>query len=163
MLVASNTSPISNLAIVNHLDLLRLQFGEVCIPVAVKLELDRLNHPEALQAIGTAFGGGWIKVLAVQDETMVRVLEFTLDRGEAEAIALALETSAGLALLDEREGRMAAERAGLRVAGVLGVLLRSKRDQQIDAVKPVIDALRESARFFVSRNLERRILELAGE
>ena len=54
------------------------------------------------------------------------LLETTLDPGEAEAIALAMEMSADLILLDERDGRIAAERAGLRVTGLLGVLLRAK-------------------------------------
>ena len=34
---------------------------------------------------------------------------------------------------------------------------------QIHAVKPEIEALRERARFFVSPDLERRVLDLAGE
>ncbi|MGC9949414.1 MAG: hypothetical protein ABSF64_23860 [Bryobacteraceae bacterium] len=38
--------------------------------------------------------------------------------------------SADLILLDERDGRNAAEHAGLRVTGVLGVWLRAKNDGQ---------------------------------
>ena len=41
MLVASNTSPISNLAIIGRLSLLRSQFREIWIPVAVQSELDQ--------------------------------------------------------------------------------------------------------------------------
>lgn len=37
-------------------------------------------------------------------------------------IALALELQADLVLLDEREGRHTAQRLGLRVVGVVGVL-----------------------------------------
>jgi predicted nucleic acid-binding protein len=55
---------------------------------------------------------GWVKPQAVQDETVVRLLQATLDPGEAEAIALAAQISANLVLLDERDGRTAAERAG---------------------------------------------------
>jgi hypothetical protein len=43
------------------------------------------------------------------------VVAAALDPGEAGAIALALELSADLILLDERDGRSAAERVGLRV------------------------------------------------
>ncbi len=43
MLVVSNTSPLSNLAIIGQLELLREQIGEVVIPPAVHAELDR--HP----------------------------------------------------------------------------------------------------------------------
>ena len=58
---------------------------------------------------------------------VARLLAADLDPGEAEAIALVLELSADLILLDERDGRSVAERAGLRVTGVIGVLLRAKR------------------------------------
>lgn len=163
MLVASNTSPVCNLAIVGRLHLLRIQFAEVLIPIAVKNELERLSHSEAAHDVERALREQWIKPQAVRDATVVRLLHADLDLGEAEAIALALDVSANLVLLDEREARAAAERAGLRVTGVLGVLLRAKMNGQIQAVKPEIDALRAKARFFVSSNLERRVLELAGE
>jgi uncharacterized protein len=39
MPAVSNTSPILNLAIIRQLDLLRRQFGEVLIPLAVLVEL----------------------------------------------------------------------------------------------------------------------------
>jgi predicted nucleic acid-binding protein len=45
-----------------------------------------------------------------------------LDAGEAEAIAIALEHSANLVLLDERKGRHAARQRGLAVSGTLGVI-----------------------------------------
>ena len=46
--------------------------------------------------------------------------------------------------------RRAAEHAGLRVTGVLGVLLRAKNEGQIERVRPEVEALRTRARFFVS-------------
>jgi len=59
-----------------------------------------------------------------------------LDRGEAESIALALELDAELTLLDEKEGRHAAQRLGLRVIGVAGVLLEAKANGAVDKVRP---------------------------
>jgi predicted nucleic acid-binding protein len=159
----SNTSPICNLAIIGRLNLLQTQFGQIRIPQAVKSELDRLSHADASKGIQQAFREGWIKPHALRDERVARLLEATLDPGEAAAIALALEMSADWILLDERDGRTAAERAGLRVTGLLGVLLRAKKDGQIQAVKPEVEALRTRARFFVSPQVERKILDLAGE
>jgi predicted nucleic acid-binding protein len=58
---------------------------------------------------------------------------------------------------------LAAERAGLRVTGVLGVLLRAKDDGQIQLIKPEIVALRTQARFFLSAQLQEKVLAIAGE
>jgi uncharacterized protein len=66
-------------------------------------------------------------------------------------------------LVDERDGRSAAERAGLRVTGVLGVLLRAKNEGQIQLIKPEVEALRTRARFFLSVRLQEKALEIAGE
>jgi len=66
-------------------------------------------------------------------------------------------------LIDEREGRTLARQLGLPVTGVLGVLLRAKRKQQIEAVKPEIEALRRVARFFIAPALEAAVLADAGE
>ena len=163
MLVASNTSPISNLAIIGRLNLLRSQFGEIWIPGAVRSELNQLSHPAALKEIQQAIQDSWIKPRAIRDDTVARLLTRALDPGEAEAIALALELPADLILLDERDGRSAAERAGFRITGVLGVLLRAKNDGQIPLIKPEVEALRTRARFFVSAQLQKKTLEIAGE
>jgi len=74
-----------------------------------------------------------------------------------------LELSADLILLDERDARSAAQRAGLNVTGVLGLLLRARKDGLIPAVKPELDALRSRAHFFVAQRLEQQIIEIAGE
>ena len=163
MLVASNTSPISNLAIIGRLSILRSQFREIWIPGAVQSELGQLSHPAALKEIQQALQDGWIKPRALREDKVARLRAGALDPGESEAIALALELSADLILLDERDGRNAAERAGLRVTGVLGVLLRAKNDGQIQLLKPEVEALRARAQFFLSARLQEAVLELAGE
>ncbi len=86
-----------------------------------------------------------------------------LHKGEAEAIALAVDLKADTVIIDEQEGRRLATQTGLTVTGVLGVLLRAKLAGQIPAVKPEIRALREYARFFVAPSLEAKVLSSAGE
>src|SRR5688572_11772087 len=163
MLVASDTSPISNLAIIGRLNLLRIQFREIWIPRAVQTELDQLAHAAAVKEIQQALREGWIKARVLRDDTVARLLKVTLDPGEAETIALGLELSAELILLDERDGRGAAERAGLHVTGVLGVLLEAKRTGTIRMLKPEIEILRTKARFFISAHLEQEVLRNARE
>lgn len=163
MLVASDTSPISNLAIIGRMSLLRVQLQEIWIPGAVESELRNLPDRPALAAVEEAFRQGWIKPRRIQSEQILRLLEAGLDRGEAEAIALGVELPADLVLLDERDGRSAAQRIGLRVTGVLGILLRAKQQGQISLLKPELEALRSRARFFLAPQLEQRVLDLAGE
>lgn len=109
MPVVSNTSPILNLAIVDRLVLLRQQFGEVLIPNGVLDELKVGEERPGSQAIREAISTGWIQTQEVSNKPLAQVLKQTLDRGEAEAIALATELKADWTLLDEREGRKVAK------------------------------------------------------
>jgi uncharacterized protein len=98
MPVVSNTSPILNLAIVNQLILLHQQFGVVLIPGAVLDELKISEERPGSQAIREAIASGWIQNRDVGNETLAQLLKQTLDRGEAEAIALAIELKADCSL-----------------------------------------------------------------
>ena len=126
MRAVSNTSPLSNLASIGRLHLLRSQFTEVLIPQAVVRELSAHPDPQALGLIQTAMREQWIKPAAVSDSPLLKLLLLQLHRGEAEAIALASEMQADMVLIDEQEGRQLATQASLSVTGVLGVLLRAK-------------------------------------
>jgi predicted nucleic acid-binding protein len=163
MLVASDTSPISNLAIIGRLDLLEKQFREIWIPNAVESELSKLPYPHALASVQQGLLRGWIKARALQAASLVHVLQTGLGQGEAETIALGLELPADLILLDELAGRAAAARAGLRVTGVLGVLLRAKQQGYIPMLKPELASLRSKARLFIAASLEQEVLRNAGE
>jgi predicted nucleic acid-binding protein len=74
-----------------------------------------------------------------------------------------LELGADLVLLDEREGRHAAQRLELRVAGVVGLLLEAKSRSAVDEVRPHLDALRHKAGFCLSESVYHAALSLAGE
>jgi predicted nucleic acid-binding protein len=55
-----------------------------------------------------------------------------LDRGEHDAILLALRLRADLVIMDEREGVEEARRLGLTVTGIIGVLDRAAERGLID-------------------------------
>ena len=163
MLVVRYTSPVSNLALIGRLDLLRIQLGEVCIPSAVRLELLDLPDLHARAAIERAIEEGWLKSAEVAAPDLLKLLSTTLHPGESGAIALAVQLQAGLVLIDEREARGVAALLGLRVTGVLGVLLRAKREGAVASLRQEIEALRGKARFLVAPQLEHQILREAGE
>ncbi|MFQ5419584.1 MAG: hypothetical protein ACE5EY_04400 [Anaerolineae bacterium] len=109
MPVVSNTSPLLNLSITGHLHLLPQQFERIWIPEAVLAELRLEESLPGSPAIRQAIQDGWLQVKPVQDTVFVQVLARELDRGEAEAIGLAIEMGASRVLLDEREGRRIAK------------------------------------------------------
>ncbi|RME48809.1 MAG: DUF3368 domain-containing protein [Chloroflexi bacterium] len=161
MIVVSNTSPLTNLAAIGQFDLLRYLYEKVHIANGVWNELNAAGkHWPGRNEVATA---DWIEQHAVQNEALVTALRRDLDRGEAETIALALELSADLVLLDEREGRHAARQLGLHVVGVVGVLLEAKHNGFIDLIRPHLDALRQTAGFYLSETLYQHALALAGE
>jgi len=158
MLVVSNTSPLLNLALVDRLSLLHQQFGQIQIPAAVLAELRVSEALPGSRQLQQATSAGWLQVQKVEDRALVQLLEQDLDRGEAEAIALALQLRADWTLLDEREGRRIASRLGLRVTGVLGVLLRAARAGELSSLPEVINELREQAGFRIAPPLLAEIL-----
>lgn len=163
MRVVSNTSPISNLAIVGLLDLLRERYGRVAIPFAVRTELLSLTHPAGRAAVETALRDGWLITEALSVQTIADELRGELDPGEAEAIALAVATSADVLLLDERRARQAARQRGIAVAGVLGELLHAKASGRISSVSIEMGRLKSEARFFIRSDLEAFFRKEAGE
>jgi predicted nucleic acid-binding protein len=64
--------------------------------------------------------------------------------------------------MDERRGRQAATRQGMRIFGVLGVLLQSKRIGEIESVAPVLKLIQFNG-YRVSKALIDETLKLAGE
>ncbi|MFN6528248.1 DUF3368 domain-containing protein [Nostoc sp. ChiSLP03a] len=161
MIVVSDTSPINNLAAINHLHLLQQLYGTVLIPEAVYRELTDPNFPVAGTIEVQTFI--WIQTRPVQDRTLVEALSNELDIGEAEAIALALEMKADQVLIDERRGRMVAARLNLGYTGILGILVEAKSQKLIFAVKPLLDALINQAGFWVAEPLYMRVLQLVDE
>ena len=159
MPVVSNTSPILNLAIIGQLELIRQQFGQVQIPLAVLSELKVLEDRPGSKEIQAAVDTGWIKVQEVSSQLSVQLLQQVLDLGESEAITLAIDLKADRILLDERDGRKIAKSLGLKVTGVLGILLRAKQEGELSSLPDAIDALVKTAGFRIAPELLAKVLE----
>mgnify|MGYP001148757337 CR=1 FL=1 len=161
MIVVSNTSVILNLAAVGQLNLLEQLYGKVVIPEAVFRELLALGSELPLMPQIKSLL--WIETRSVTNCLLVDSLLLELDEGEAEAVVLAMEIQADLLLLDERRGRKAASRWGLKLIGLLGILIEAKRRGFIGAVRPILDDLITKAGFWISRQLYARVLQEAEE
>jgi len=124
-LVTANSTPLINLAKIGRFELLEALFGTLTIPPAVYNELVIRGHgrPGAEETAEAS----WITVQTPSETPLLQLLAEILDRGEAEAIALAHELKAELVLLDELHGRRIAQSLGLRVRGTLGLLAEGYR------------------------------------
>ncbi|HET7088700.1 MAG TPA: DUF3368 domain-containing protein [Anaerolineae bacterium] len=161
MTVVSNTSPLTSLAAIGQFELLRRLYGEVHIANAVWDELNAGGR--SWPGRDEVASASWVQRREVKNHLLVTAFQRDLDRGEAETITLALEVDADLVLLDEREGRHVAQRLGLQVVGVVGILLEAKAKGMIDRMKPNLDALRQAAGFHLSETLYNSALRASGE
>jgi predicted nucleic acid-binding protein len=159
IVVVSDTSPIRALDFLGQLPLLKVLFDKVLVPPAVQNELR--SPPAQFTAVDlTQFD--YFEIRAPQNIQQVQQFLRVLDRGESEALALALETNAQIILMDELKGRKTAEQHGVVALGTLGILLRAKSRGLIAEVGPLIEKLDE-LEFFMTAELKAHVLRLAGE
>jgi uncharacterized protein len=133
----------------------------VLIPEAVFRELTDPSFPVAGATEAQTFD--WIQTCVVRNRTLVEALSNELDLGEAEAIALAVEIKVDQVLIDERRGRLVANRLNLHYTGILGILVEAKSQGLITEVKPLLDALVSEAGFWVAEPLYNSVLRLVNE
>ena len=161
MIVVSDTSPLSNLFIIQRLDLLEKLYGRIIVPEAVMTELLELeNRGIDLSPVKNA---RWIEVVKINERHEVNKLLDDLDLGEAEAIVLAETLHADWLLIDETKGRNIAKLHGLHIVGLLGILLLAKEKGYTPSVKLLLDDLIAKAKFRVGDELYQKVILTAGE
>jgi len=154
MIVVADTSPLNYLIQIDCDSLLPKIFGRIVVPDGVMHELGHASAPIAVRSWMSTIPV-WLEVLQVGQ---ARVEEMSaLGLGEREAIQLAEEQHADLLLMDERKGRLEANRRGLRTTGTLGVLLSAGEMKLIDPAT-VYRRLLSETRFRSSAELEARFL-----
>lgn len=115
--------------------------------------------------VATEFGlplPEWIEIRDPVSRVRQDALEQKIDRGEASAIALALETPSTGIILDDQKARKIAESLGLEVTGTIGVIIRAKLNGIIPSIRPVLDQIRNT-NFRLSAEIEVEALRQAGE
>jgi predicted nucleic acid-binding protein len=158
-LVVSDTSPIRVLSHLSSLHLLGEFFDEVLVPPGVARELET---PESHAASVSLAQIPKCRVQAPNDVVAIQKLEIELQAAEAEAIVLAQELGAEL-LIDERAGRLVADRLGIAHLGVIGLLVRAKQKGIVTNVVPLVLRAREEMNFFVSDAVVDQVRRLVGE
>lgn len=161
LLLIADSGPLIALAGVKQLDLLPRLYRRAAAPAAVIEEL--IAAPEPVAATQVLEQAPWLERLAPR--AVAEGLSAVLGRGEAEAIALALEYPEALLLLDDRAARRAAESLGVPVTGTAGVLVRARREQYIESVRSLLVACRRRRAngYYLSDRVVERACREAGE
>lgn len=116
-LVITDTGPVNYLILIGFIDLLPRLFDRVVLPSTVQKVL---SHPKASELVRQwiASPPSWLEIYQAAPIEPVN----GVDEGEAAVISLATALHPDLLLMDDRRGRIAAQREGFRVTGTLGVL-----------------------------------------
>ena len=159
-----DSSPLIHLAAIGRLSLLRDYYNSITIPPAVWREVvDQGGDREGAKEIRNAHAEGWITVASPKNSALIKALLKDLHEGEAESIALAIELSARIIILDETEARHSADLHGLSVIGIIGILLQAKADKKIRSIRAEMERLQKTGNFWISKSLHQTILTAAGE
>jgi len=147
--VIADTSCLIALSKIEAIELLRKLYENVYITEEIALEFGEIT-PQ------------WIIIDNVKNKGYQKLLDLSLDLGEASAIALALEMDDVLLILDDIKGRKEAERLGFKITGTLGILFKAKKLGYITELKPYIEKLKDVG-FRISPKIEEEILRKSDE
>ena len=164
MIVISDTTPIITLLKLNHLDLLHDLYGTVYIPQSVYDELT-LNPRFSVEA-DIVQNSNYLEVFTLISDKEIKnfCLQTGLDCGESEAILLSERINADLLLIDELHGRSVAQSKGIRVTGVIGILMSAYKLNLLTdrEIMHCIKVMRESNRF-ISEKVYAHLLSLLNK
>jgi len=153
MIVVSDTTAITTLLKAGEERLLREMFGTVTVPSAVWDELSAFHSALPDFILLRTIRQGQKRLAGTE----------SLGRGEAEAILLAKEINAELLLMDDRKGRLAAERAGIKCASIPALLVQAKKTGRVAFVGVVLDRLEKQGGLYLSDRVKTETLRLAAE
>jgi predicted nucleic acid-binding protein len=152
-----DAGPLIYLDALGYLHTLR-ELHRVVIPEAVARELEK--HPGA--PAGSAPSLEWVERRTPATVAVRRVVSQppSLDAGERETIALALEAGGGAtAVIDDRRGRKRARNLEVPLTGTLGVLQALHRAGHADrSLAEDLDAL-DDAGMYLTKDLKQRVMD----
>lgn len=157
--IVADSSPLIALALIEQLELLHQLYLQVFVPPAVwdEVTVQGIGLPGA-QAVSQA---SWL-MLQIPEPVILEPLLILVDRGEAEAIALAQAIPNSTVLLDDAQARRVAERLAVPRIGTLGILRRAKKRGLVTALSPLIAQLQGSG-IYIRPSLVDAILRDIGE
>jgi predicted nucleic acid-binding protein len=147
--IISDTSCLILLDKIGELELLNKLFGQIVITREISNEFKK-KLPD------------WFSIEEPTNKTYQKILEASLDKGEASAIAFAIEQTDCLLIIDDYKGRKYAEQLGIKITGTLGLIINAKLSGHIESVKPMLDKIKKTD-FRLTEELAKKTLEKSNE
>ena len=147
--IISDTSCLILLEKIGELSILNKLFGNITTTSEVAEEFGQQLPP-------------WFEIKDPKDKNYQAIIEASVDKGEASAIALAIELDDCLLIIDDLKGRKFAHQLELTIIGTIGVIVDAKLAGIIPSVKPILSKIK-STNFRITEKLELLILKRAGE
>ncbi len=147
--IISDTSCFILLSRIGELELLQKIYGQILTTLEVASEFGQ-PLPD------------WVEIKSPGDKLRQQDLEIQLDKGEASAIALAIETPGSTLIVDDFKARVIAEKLGLEITGTIGVIVKAKLKGIIPSIKPLLEKVR-ATNFRFTEEIEKKALKAAGE
>ena len=148
-IIIADTSCLILLHKIQEFGLLQKLFGYITVTSEIEKEFG-LELPD------------WVTVKNASNQNYQNIIRASVDIGEASAIALALEESNPLLILDDLKARKLAANLNLNYTGTLGILVDAKLSGYLLSIKPVIAKIR-TTNFHLPDELEQKILRASGE
>jgi len=148
-LIIADTSCFITLSNIGELNLLRLLYKKIVTTTEIAQE-----YGESLP--------DWVEVVVVSDKAKQELLEMQVDKGEASAITLALESENPFLIIDDYKARKLANNLKLNHTGTIGVIIAAKQKGIIKSIKPILGKIKET-NFRISIDLEFQALLLSNE
>jgi predicted nucleic acid-binding protein len=158
--IVADSSPLIGLARIGQLELLRRFAKRVAVPPAVWEEVS--GHSYDAPGAKEVRAAEWLAIEKPPDPDTVASLNLLVDRGEAEAIALAQSIPSSLLLVDDSRARRVAQRLGVRLVGTVGLLGRAKKMGWIPQLRPHLEALQRNG-IYIRQELIEAVLADVGE
>lgn len=145
MIVIADASCLITLENIDEADILPKLYKEIYVT------------PEVAAEVGVALPD-WALLRESSDRTLIERLTADLELGEATSIALALEISDCLLIIDEKKGRRIAKDLGIKITGTFGIIMQAFEMQLIADPGSVVERL-ENVGFRISQNLKEKMRE----
>ena len=130
MRIVFNTSPLIFLTKLDYLEKALSLFDDIFVPEAVVEEI-AARDDEVNSKINQLIVSSDFQIKQTSLKNLKNALSNKLGRGEAEAIALAVELNVDFAILDDSGARKQALSLGLNVKGTLGIIKKLAESKRI--------------------------------